>query len=255
MPPKEASATHANNAKTATAQPSNGAMSNATQVSPAAMLAKLSLGALVQVSSPDGSLKYLTRLIGVDGSKTLITALPTPKQLKKETVSVVYDNLFFPDKVFVMRLIAQGSVFAFESIVTAVNYTGCKLLLTSFPKNIQSQTLRQDARFPCTFSAQCQLEEIVFDGVLVDISNGGCQLHFDPEQFNIELDKLKNQHLTLTVHFTHEDNSSSLDATIMSVQKIENHDVVLGLAFVQTQKVVSDYINSLQLGEMTSLFL
>lgn len=246
MPSKDNSAAKTNSAT----------VDNATEISPAAMLAKLNFGALVQVSSPDGSLKYLTRLIGVDGTKTLITALPTPKQLKKETVSVVYDNLFFPEKVFVMRLIAQGSVFAFESVVSAVNYTGCKLLLSSFPKQIQSQTLRQDARFPCTFSAHCQLEEAEFNGVLVDISHGGCQLHFDPKGFDGDLESLKNQSLTLSIDFTHEEeNNSEINASIMSIHKVETYDVVLGLAFTQPEKTVEDYIKSLQLGEMTSLFL
>ena len=228
---------------------------SSSAVSPATMLGKLELGALVQVSSHDGSLKYLTRLVGADSTKTLITALPTPKQLKKETVGVVYDNVFFPEKVLVMRLIAQGSVFAFESEVVAVNYSGCKLLLSNFPKQIQSQTLRQDARYPCALNAHCQLEQHSFDGVMVDISNGGGQLHFDPKTLGLKLEALKGQNLSVDIRFNSEQQANNMQATIVTVQKIETQDVALGLAFVQPEQAVRDYLDSLQLGEMSTLFL
>lgn len=233
---------------------SNSAPATAT-ISPEGMLSKLRLGALIQVSTPDGSIKYLTRLIGADGCKTLITALPSPKQLKKETVGVVYDNVFFADKVLVMRLITEGSVFAFESNVVAVNYSGCKLLLSSFPQQIQSQVLRQDARFPCALSCQGSLQEQAFTGVMVDISYGGGQLLINPQGLNLAHDKLKGLTLPLRIRFDKDKPADELETTIVSVQKINPQDMALGLAFTQSEKSVNAYLASLQLEDMSALFL
>lgn len=224
-------------------------------INPAAMLAKLTIGALVQISSQDNTLKYLTRLIGVDGTRTLITPLPTPKQLKKESVTVVYDNLFFTDRPLVMRLIAEGTVFAFRSDVTAVNYTGCKLLLSSFPKEIQCQKLRRDARYPCALSAQCEVDEQTFDAVVVNISNGGCQVNFNHLDPSFELQEFKDKILSVAIRFNPEQSSGALSTTVMSIQKLEASNIMLGLAFTQSEQSVNDYLESLHLGEMAELFL
>ncbi|WP_339671211.1 PilZ domain-containing protein [Dasania marina] len=224
-------------------------------ISPASMLAKLNLGATVQVSSLDGSLTYLTRLIGVDSNKVLITALPTPKQMKKESVDVVYDNIFFPEKVFVMRLIAQGYIFAFQSQVIAVNYSGSKLLLSSFPKNIQSQPLRSDARLPCALSASCHYKEQIFSAVITDISQGGCQIQFDPSLFSGAVDTLKDQILQLTLRFHPGAETEKLNTNVSSINKITNHEVTIGLSFVEAEPSVNHYLESLQLGELSSIFL
>lgn len=227
----------------------------AAETSPANMLAKLQLAALVQVSSLDGSLKYLTRLVGVDSNKVLITALPTPKQMKKETVDVVYDNLFFPEKKLVMRLIAQGSIFAFESEVIAVNYSGSKLLLSSFPTSIQSQALRRDARLPCALSCSCQYQGQAFTAVIVDISQGGCQLHFDPSQLSTSMADIKDQHIQLRLRFYPEDAQHELTVKVIAYTKTSSTQASLGIAFIQAEASVQNYLDSLQLGDMSTMFL
>ncbi len=225
------------------------------QVSPSLLLSKLSLGALVQISSPEDHLKYLTRLLGSDSTRTLITALPTPKQLKKETVSVIYDNLFFPEKKIIMRLIAQGSVYAFESEVTAINYNGCKLLLSSFPKAIQSQTLRGDTRFPCTLLAKCFIADYRFDAVIVDISHGGCQIQCNPIDLKIPIEELKEQALNLAIRFNRDENTHDMKCIVIATQKIERDKISIRLAYRQVEPSVTDYLDSLQLGDMSSMFL
>lgn len=154
-----------------------------------------------------------------------------------------------------MRLVAQGSVFAFESEVTAVNYSGCKLLLSSFPKLIQSQVLRRDARFPCALTASCEYQGAQFKAVIVDISNGGCQMYLDSSDLALEIDEIKSQDMLLRIRLPVDEAVENINSTVMSVQKVKGHELSLGLAFKQPEKSINDYINSLQLGDMSALFL
>ena len=224
-------------------------------VKPSAMLSKLIIGALVQVSSPDNSLRYLTCLIGADGTRTLITPLPTQKQLKKQNSTMVYDDLFYQDRPLVMRIIAQGHIFAFQSQVTAINYNGCKLLLSTFPKSIQSQQLRRDARVPCALSAQVEFNEHHFDAVVVNISNGGCQVNCGLSADNKNLLSAKDEVIFIDIRFNPENKSGPLAVKIMSAHKQDDSNISIGLAFSGPERLINDYLASLQLGDMTGLFL
>lgn len=227
---------------------------NSSEIKPAAMLNRLSIGDMVQISSADNSFKYLSRLVGCDGTRTLITPLPSAKQLKKDGVGVVYDDVFFNERPLVMRIIADGNIYAFKSHVSGINYNGCKLLLSNFPSKIQSQKLRRDARYPCTLPANCQIEETHFSGVVINISRGGCQLQCHTEEANTLL-TAKDKELALTLKLTSDNEAVTLKTTVMSVTKIDDHHFNLGIAFQQSETHINDYLNSLQLGEMSKLFL
>lgn len=222
-------------------------------VSAESMLSQLSIGALIQVSTADNSLKYLTRLIGADSTRTLITPLPSPKQLKKEHATLVYDDVFYPDRPLIMRVIEKGTVFAFQSPVIAINYTGSKLLLSKFPKTIQSQKLRNDARIPCSLTATVEIDDKVVEGIIVDISRGGCLMHCN-NAVNL-FPTVKQQNLKLVIRLSDKERSEKIKATIITSKKISGQTLTLSLAFNQSSARVNDYLDSLQLGEMEALFI
>ena len=72
------------------------------ETAPLESLVHLDIGSMVQITSKDGSLQYMAQLVGVDNKKTIITNMPSAKQLNKD--SVVEGDVFIVGHPLVMRV-------------------------------------------------------------------------------------------------------------------------------------------------------
>ncbi len=208
-------------------------------------------GESVQIASKESqTVKYLSRYIGTDGKRLFITELPTPRQLKRD--SVRYNELFFPGHNFVMRLVFNGVVYAFESAVIGLFHKEGNLLLSSFPKTIHQRVLRKESRYACTLLSKFEVAAQEVDGVITNISLSGCQLLINSRESEALLKPLENSGslVVFKVFFPYEDGEQVIDGEVKSIKLGDNQSLVLGILFNGDTSVVKRYFDVLHLEDI-----
>ncbi len=218
-------------------------------------LPKIDQGSVIQVSDTRGELKYVSRFFGVDG-QVIVTRLPAVSQLKKVGMGsdeLTYRDCFKGNRKLVMRLISHGRVFAFESQVIDLFLKGGKLLMTSYPKEIQSRLLRKEPRYPCAIPAELVAGDVNVECVMINFSTGGCLLQVTDDDLLESMMPVKNekQECVLKLQLPFDDNASDIKVRLMSVSAGEQQ---LGLAFTDGREVIQRYITALKLDSISDYF-
>lgn len=205
------------------------------------------IGTSIQVSADDNKFKYSTLLLGADPGKTLISRLPSTKQLPNE--NVIYDNLFYPGRTLIFRLISDGVIYAFKTNVQACHHKPCQLLFTEYPREVQSRIIRKEFRYPSTLP--CQLQEFGLEGLVTNISGSGCQVTLAKSVDQEKIDALRQwqEDLTITIKFPFSDDEQPLQSAIKSFEQREQQ-YKLGLSFSLPTNMAEQYVNALHLQEI-----
>lgn len=230
-------------------------MSGAGEASVLDALPVIDSGTVVQVNDAGGGIKYVSRYIGTD-NQVIITRLPPVSQLNKSGMGsedLTYRDTYYRKRKLIMRLIANGQVFAFETEVIDLLLQGCKLLVTSYPKTIQSRLLRKDPRYPCTLPTTMQVGDIELEGVLINLSSGGglLQLTGEPDYALLQPIKAEQGDAVLNVLMPFDDERVTINARMMSLAPTEHK---VGLAFVDGKEAIKKYITTLKLDSISDVF-
>ncbi|WP_296055923.1 PilZ domain-containing protein [uncultured Amphritea sp.] len=212
-------------------------------------------GCVIQVSDEGGRLKYISRFFGIDG-KVVITRLPAVSQLKQSdmaTDELTYRDTFTSRKKLVMRMISHGRVYAFETEVVDLFLQGGRLLMTTYPKKIQSRLLRKEPRYPCTIPAELIIGEHSISGIMVNFSTGGGLLKLTAEQDPELLLQARSQQQAciLKLQLPFDEEPSEVDSRVMSLSVTDHH---AGLAFTADREVILRYITALKLESVSDYF-
>ncbi|WP_290701227.1 PilZ domain-containing protein [Amphritea sp.] len=218
-------------------------------------LPKIEQGSVIQVSDATGELKYVSRFFGIDG-QVIITRLPAVSQLKKGgmgTDELTYRDNFKRSRKLVMRLISNGRVFAFESRVIDLFLMGGKLLMTTYPKQIQSRLLRKEPRYPCAIPAQLVAGDLTVESILINFSTGGGLLKITEEEALLSMVPVKNenQDCVLKLQLPFDESPSEVKVRVMSVSTAEKQ---IGLSFTDGREVIQRYITALKLDSISDYF-
>jgi hypothetical protein len=216
------------------------------------LVAKVVIGSAIHVLGGNGQLKYRANVAGYD-SGILITSMPSAKQLQIE--EVVYSDIFIENMTLLMRLIVDGTIYAFKSEVRAVNLKPCKILMSSLPKNIQTRKLRQGVRYPCMLQAGVVLGETKYRGILLNLSEGGCLFRMKATTKVAAIKALIEKGITssLNVRFPFEENNSSFLVKIKSVKEESSGDLLVGISYAEKEAsdVIKKYFDFMQLEELS----
>ncbi|MEH6577296.1 MAG: PilZ domain-containing protein [Amphritea sp.] len=212
-------------------------------------------GAVLQVSDAGGSVKYVSRFVGQDGG-VIITRLPPISLISKSAKGaedLTYRDTFYKKRKLVVRLISNGHIFAFETEVIDLFLQGSKLMISSYPKQVQSRMLREEPRYPCTLPSQLTVGELSVTGVLINFSlNGGLfQLTEDVDQAAFVQAKKDDQDLVLKVQLPFDEQPEELTGKLMSVP---NNERQLGVSFISGKEKIQRYISSLKLDTISTHF-
>lgn len=220
---------------------------------PRGSLARLPIGSVIQVTSDNNALKYMTHLVGIDGEKTIISSLPTLKQINRE--GSVFEDVFFPERHMVMRLVAGGVVYAFQTNIVNIYHGHSRLLLSTYPEIIQQRNLRNETRYPCTLPSDLLFEAFTYKSVINNISLGGCQLLVFPTDNIKELLRAKadTEQVAIDIRFPLEDKPEKLKARIRSLE-IEDGIYKLGVAFEGEKESVKRFMDALHLESIEAFF-
>lgn len=212
-------------------------------------------GTVIQVTDAGGGLKYISRFVGLD-SQVIITRLPPVTQLKKSgmgTDELTFRDTFFSKRKLVMRMISNGRVFAFETDVVDVFLQGGKLLMSTYPKHIQSRMLRKEPRYPCAIPGDLTVGEQAYSGIMVNFSTGGGLFKVTSQTEFEALQKAREeqQKLTLKLQLPFDEQPSEINVQLMS---ITTADQQLGFSFSDGKELIQRYIAALKLDSISDFF-
>lgn len=212
-------------------------------------------GTVVQVNDSGGGIKYVSRFVGMD-SQVIITRLPPVSQLNKSgmgTEDLTYRDTFHKKRKLIMRMIVNGQIFAFETEVIDLMLQGSKLLITTYPKAIQSRLLRKEPRYPCTLPTVLTTGEESLEGVLINLSSSGglLQLTGEPELESLQALKSEQGEVSLNVTMPFDEQPVAIKAKVMSLAAPEYQ---VGLAFVDGKEAIQKYITTLKLDSIGDFF-
>ena len=171
----------------------------------------------------------------------------------KAAENLTYRDTFYKKRKLVVRLISNGHIFAFETEVIDLFLQGCKLMISSYPKRVQSRMLREEPRYPCTLPSQISVGELSASGVLINfsLSGGLFQLTEEVDQEAFVQAKKDDQDLVLKVQLPFDEQPEELTGKLMSVP---NNDRQLGVSFTSGKEKIQRYISSLKLDTISNYF-
>ncbi|WP_299201094.1 PilZ domain-containing protein [uncultured Amphritea sp.] len=212
-------------------------------------------GCVIQVSDTVSGIKYISRFFGIEG-KVLVTRLPAVSQLKKSgmgTDELTYRDTFTKKRKLVMRMISHGRVYAFETEVVDLFLLGGRLLMSTYPKKIQSRMLRKEPRYPCAIPSELVIGEVTISGIMINFSTSGGLLKLTKEQDPELLQQARSeqQECILKLQLPFDEQPSEVHCRVMSLSVPDQQS---GLAFTADRDVILRYITALKLESISDHF-
>ncbi|RTE66623.1 PilZ domain-containing protein [Amphritea opalescens] len=209
---------------------------------------------VIQVSDAGGCFKYISRFFGIDG-KVIITRLPSVTQLSKNGMGsdeLTYRDTFTKRRKLVMRIISNGRIYAFESEVIDLFLQGGRLLMTSYPDNIQSRSLRKEPRYPCAITAELVVGDATVSGIVINFSTGGGLLKLAEGGDLDVLQEARSEktECLLKLRLPFDEKPSEVHCKVKSLSPEKQ----AGLAFSGDNEVIDRYIHALNLESIGDYF-
>ncbi|MDI3325451.1 flagellar brake protein [Pontibacterium granulatum] len=222
-------------------------------ITPVEQLPNFRAGTRIQISSQDGKLRFITSLVGIDGTNVIVAHLPTTEELEVGHCKIQmplqwYEAFFRVKENLVIRLVDRGVVYAFETSVMEVAGHKNRLLMLNYPERIFLQDLRREPRYPCTLLSRVYCRKQLFEGVIKDISQSGCQIRV-PQSDQLEAFKSLQQSglcMAFEIRFPNENSYYLFKGDLISVLA-QPYGVRLGIAFKSSYPEVKEYLGSLSL--------
>jgi len=177
----------------------------------------------IQVQGYPNRLK--SYLVGKEEGRYLIIKVPAVQNAEK---------LFTKDKELTVRYVYQGSVFGFKAPIMLYIFDTFNVIFVEFPKKIENHNLRTHKRFECSLPARLEVltrhqnRQLRFQGIIGDLSKGGCKATISLKELEWVKEPLKIQ---------------SEVAIFLSLPGVENELVIQGAV-----KSMSQDCNALALG-------
>jgi c-di-GMP-binding flagellar brake protein YcgR len=180
------------------------------------------IGSMLQVQLLHHSDRIHSKFIGMDPGRYLIAAVPNHHESHMN---------FSKDDLIVVRYMAGGTIYGFESKVMGVVQQPSCILFMKYPDKITSCEVRNQTRFDCTFYCEAHIKEESYSGLLTNISLGGCQYVTN------RLDEEKAETIVLgdiiTLNFNSIDGEffKSVPVEVRNIRRYNNR-VEIGLRFI-----------------------
>jgi c-di-GMP-binding flagellar brake protein YcgR len=141
---------------------------------------QIAAGTLVQLRLLGMEARCRSTLVGMEPDDYLIIRTPM--------VPGILNRLRNGNRVTVSCLIS-GRVCGFQSSVLGHVMKPVPLMFLSYPRTVETYELRKEQRVSCLFPANAQISGQRFQGVILDISKGGCRFSSDVS-CNMDISKI-----------------------------------------------------------------
>ena len=148
----------------------------------------MDINTVLQVEAQGHSSRLKSHLVGKEEGRYLIIKIPVLENS---------EDIFVKDKELVVRYVHQGSIFGFRSSIMFALPGHFNVAFVQFPKKIEDYNLRSFKRFDCYLPVRLEVmtshqdRQLRFQGVIGDISKGGCKATVDLKELEWVKEPLK----------------------------------------------------------------
>ena len=206
----------------------------------------MTLGMLLRVQIT-GIGSFRSRLIGMDPGKTLLIQPPSfadigTKRNEKNHIVVSY--------------LHYGRVYGFRCTLLLVVREPYRFAVLSYPEALENINLRKHERISCLIAAAVRVNEQSYEGVVSDISKGGCSFEFNGlDERGFPFFKIQEE-MIISLQLK-ENEEIAVFNTIIRAIRTDKESMVCGLQFhgsgfteadAKAAKQLADFLATLQSG-------
>jgi hypothetical protein len=147
----------------------------------------LELGIKLLIDFDDLDLSFRSSLVGIEPGRYLLIKAPGPLGPR--------DNDRIKSECMIIKTLYKGTIYVFRTRLIAIISKPSRLMFIEYPEKIEHHELRAHKRFKCSIVTQAQVNEAERNGVIENISEGGCLCVL--ETFPHDKDQNKNFAISL----------------------------------------------------------
>ena len=206
----------------------------------------LSPGTQIQIQL-EGLGPSKSQFIGMTGGEFLI--------IKTPLVQDISTKLFQKNHV-IIRYLHEGSVYGFRCTLIGLVKEPYRLSILSYPETIECLNLRKHERVECLIKASLKihdLQEYSLQGIIQDISLGGCGFKCKPPEGGAVPQVEMNQKATISMDFPGRGTPMELHSVIRRVQQ-DRQAILIGTELDKEEdrqkvnEIIRDYIDPFRWG-------
>lgn len=188
---------------------------------------QIELGVKVLIA-PEGQADKLNGLlVGMEPGRYLVLRVPALTAAQPHIT---------PGKPVVCRYICRGNVVQFRTTILGQVLHPMKLLLVHFPSGFKLLNLRKHPRVDCFFPATAGTEDTNYQGILLDISVGGCKFSLKKSRSSKSPQVPVGVSITILATLFGEPNPLPFPGLVRHVQA-DRERFILGIEFKQLSGV------------------
>jgi c-di-GMP-binding flagellar brake protein YcgR len=169
-------------------------------------------------------------LVGMDTGKFLIIRTPP--------IVGLWSKINNKNQV-IIRYMFSGQVYAFRCTLVELVKKPYNLSILSYPEEIEHMNLRHHERISCNITADITIENKLYEGIVSDISMGGCCVELNRTNYQVPPELKINDKITLAIHLR-EKAEASVFAAIMRTIRTDSQKIIIGLNFTKASFIEKD---------------
>jgi c-di-GMP-binding flagellar brake protein YcgR len=204
----------------------------------------IALGMLLQLQF-QGLGSSRSTLVGMEPGKFLIVNTPP--------IAEIGSKLFMKNHAIV-RYLSSGNVYAFRCTLLRLIKDPFRLSVLSYPESFENMNLRKHERISCILDASVSLDEKKYDGLVTDLSIGGCNFEFSKSDSTEFPDIKIADELLIFIQLKQRTDLEGIHVAVRSMQK-DKDSLSLGMEFVAAdqaagleliRKELADFIHTIE---------
>jgi len=198
----------------------------------------MELGTRLQLEFNSGAAsRAVSSLVGMKKNEFLILELPDEYDQQSRPAYLE------PGNTIIIRYInSNGVVYGVKSQITKTIYTPVKLLIVDYPKVIENHKLRKVKRSSCLLHSYIDVDNLLLEGYVQNISVGGCRASVDVNK--VEKDRFESgKGVSLSMQIPGVEGVVSVEGAIRNVS-VESKKYLIGIQFEPLKSKVEDKINT-----------
>lgn len=198
----------------------------------------MELGTRLQLEFNSSSAsRAVSSLVGMKKGEYLILELPDEYDQHNRPAYLEAGNT-----IIIRYINSNGVVYGVKSMITKTIYAPVQLLIVDYPKVIENHKLRKVKRSSCLLHSYIDVDNLLIEGYVLNISVGGCRASIDASK--VEKDHLEaGKAVSLSMQIPGVEGVVSVEGAIRNVS-LESHKYLVGIQFEPLKSKIEDKINT-----------
>jgi len=198
----------------------------------------MSMGMLLQIQF-EGRRSLQSRLIGLDYNNFIITQTPPMADIGPK---------LYEKNHGIIRYLFSGHIYAFRCTLLSLINRPYPLSIFSYPEAVETINLRTHERIPCMISAEVNLGGRMSEGIVSNISMGGCSFEMN-QTSQREFPDFKIQDEIIIDLKLQEQGEATIYNAIVRAVHMDEERMMVGFQFVSSEFKESDLKSERELRE------